>query len=290
MADILPKISIITPVFNQKDFIEDCITSILNQNYPNLEYIIVDGGSTDGTLNIISRYAGGISYTVSEPDKGMYDALQKGFSKSTGEIMCWLNADDKLHPQSLFTIAEIFKKNNAINWLQGLPTVIDKDNRVVFSRPARNDKFEFLLKKYHDGIFIQQESTCWRRKLWEKAGGMISREFKFAGDFELWMRFYQYDDLYSTHALIGAFRYRGKGQLSKDHYDEYLNECDQIIDKAASNLSPEDRSRLKRLKKHERMVNHFPRLTKWILGSAGVFTKNKKTDVYFDFNEYKFKV
>ena len=90
----LPKISIVTPSFNQAQFIEETILSVLNQNYPNLEYIIIDGGSTDGSVDIIKKYADKIAYWVSEKDSGMYDAINKGFGKSTGEILAWINSDD----------------------------------------------------------------------------------------------------------------------------------------------------------------------------------------------------
>lgn len=289
MSDHYPKISIVTPVFNQKDFIEHCIGSILNQNYPNLEYIIIDGGSTDGTLDIINKYSSQITYLLSEPDKGLYDALRKGFSKTRGDIMGWLNSDDILHPRSLFTIAEIFDSNSNIHWLQGLPTVIDLNNRIVFTRPARHDKFDFLLKSYHDGNFIQQESTFWTKSLWEKAGAYISQDYKYAGDFDLWMRFYEKEELFCTNAMIGAFRYRGKGQLSKDHYSEYLYECDKITDREIGKLSATDSDLLASLKKNKNRIIKFPRLSRWIFGPETAGPDKLKNEVYFDFNEYKFK-
>jgi len=287
MTDIYPTISIITPVFNQIDFIEDCIRSILDQNYPNLEYIIIDGGSTDGTTDIIEKYASKLHYWISEPDNGLYHALQKGFQRSTGEIMGWLNSDDILQKNSLFTIAEILGTYNDVHWLQGLPTVIDIHNRIVFSRKTRHDKYDFLLKEYHDGIFIQQESTYWRRILWEKAGAFISTDYKIAGDFELWMRFFKQETLYGTNAIIGSFRYRGKGQLSKDHYAEYLDECDKIIDAAVKELSPEESLILKRKQKMREMKARFPLLSKLIKrrSSPGKLSN----EIYFDFNEYKFR-
>jgi glycosyltransferase involved in cell wall biosynthesis len=287
MTDIYPTISIVTPVFNQIDFIEDCIRSILDQNYPNLEYIIIDGGSTDGTTDIIEKYASKLHYWISEPDNGLYHALQKGFQKSTGEIMGWLNSDDILQNNSLFTIAEILGTHNDVHWLQGLPTVIDIHNRIVFSRKPRHDKYDFLLKEYHDGIFIQQESTYWRRILWEKAGAFISTDYKIAGDFELWMRFFKQGTLYGTNAIIGSFRYRGKGQLSKDHYAEYLDECDKIIDAAVRELSPEESLILKRKKKKKEMKIRFPLLSKLI--NRRSYPGKLSNEIYFDFNEYKFR-
>jgi glycosyltransferase involved in cell wall biosynthesis len=287
MPDIYPKISIVTPVFNQEEFIEDCIRSILDQNYPNLEYLIIDGSSTDGTTDIIKKYAGKIQYWVSESDNGLYHALQKGFQKTTGEIMGWLNSDDILLQHSLFTIAEIFGNYSDINWLQGLPTVIDNQNRIVYSRRARQDKYEFLMKDYHDGIFIQQESTYWRRNLWEKAGSFISTDYNIAGDFELWMRFFEQGILYGTDALIGSFRYRGKGQMSKDNYPEYLDECDKIVNAAVSRLSGDELSIFKKKLKMKRMKERYPLFSK-ITTRMGA-TDKANNEVYFDFKDYKFK-
>src|SRR5579863_247434 len=103
-----PKISVVTVSFNSERYIEDCILSILDQNYPALEYIVVDGGSTDGTMEIINKYAGKISLILSEPDSGPAAALNKGFKNTTGEIMGWLNTDDRLHSNALFAIAGVF--------------------------------------------------------------------------------------------------------------------------------------------------------------------------------------
>lgn len=224
-----PRISIITPNFNQAEFLEQTIVSVLNQNYPNLEYIIIDGGSTDGSVDIIRKYENRLSYWISEPDNGMYYALQKGFIISTGEIMGWINSDDILHKNSLFIIASLFENNPLVNWIQGYPNVINENGTIIFEREPRYKVGPFLLKHYNDWIFVQQESTFWRRKLWEKAGSEISVNYKFAGDFELWMRFFNFDNLYITKAYIGAFRSR-VGQISGVSGDLYLKECDQIID------------------------------------------------------------
>ena len=105
-----PKISIVTPSFNQAEFLEQTICSVLNQNYPNLEYIIIDGGSTDGSVEIIKKYADKFTYWVSEKDNGQYDAINKGFSHTTGDIMGWINSSDIYYPWTLSMIAEIFEK------------------------------------------------------------------------------------------------------------------------------------------------------------------------------------
>lgn len=225
-----PKISIVTPVFNQVDYIERTIKSIINQNYPNLEYIIVDGGSTDGTLEIIKKYESKITRIISEPDQGMYYALEKGLKISTGEIIAWLNADDLYHYNSFFIIAEIFQKYNEVEFLMGQPTTFDENDRCVYVSELRKwSKFDYYIDKAN--WVIQQESTFFRRSLWKRSGEFIDKEYKLAADCELWTRFLTKGNarLYMTNALIGGFRKREK-QLSsnKDLYDKevkqiYLN-------------------------------------------------------------------
>jgi len=232
-------ISIITPNLNGERYLEETILSVIEQGYANLEYIIIDGGSTDGSLEIIQKYRNQIIYFESKKDEGLYDALNKGFQRSTGEIMGWLNSDDILHRKSLFTLAEIFSSYPDIQWLQGYPTVIDETGRIVFHRPPVYEKEFFYKMGYINGSFIQQESTFWRRSLWNKAGSFISTDYKFAGDFELWIRFFHHAPLFISKAMIGAFRMRKEGQISKTNYVNYIRECDEIIEKNRS-LLPED--------------------------------------------------
>ena len=223
------KLSIVTPVLNQVNHIEATIQSILSQGYPNLEYIIIDGGSTDGTIDVIKKYESSLSYWVSEPDKGMYDAIQKGFEHSTGEIMAWLNADDMYHKGSFFTIAEIFSTFAEVEWLEGAISIWDNHDcggRTVIVGPSRAfSKYDFLMGDYH---WIQQEATVWRRSLWEKTGG-LNTQLKYAGDFALWLSFFRHAKLYRTDALIGGFRTWCNQQLSVASRDKYEEECRTVL-------------------------------------------------------------
>jgi glycosyltransferase involved in cell wall biosynthesis len=224
-----PKITIVTPNFNGAKYLERTIDSVVGQNYPNLEYIVMDGGSTDGSVDIIRKYAKYLAHWESKPDNGLYDALNQGFRKSSGEIMGWINSDDLLMTRSLFSLADIFSVHESIRWIQGYPAVTDEDDRIVYHRPAVGPKIFFYLKDYHNGSFIQQESTFWKRSLWEDAGKFIATEYRYAGDFELWMRFFNHARLYITDALLGAFRLRRDGQISTSNYKSYLEECDRIV-------------------------------------------------------------
>jgi glycosyltransferase involved in cell wall biosynthesis len=202
-----PRISLVTPVFNSAKYIEQTIRSVLGQGYPNLEYFIVDGGSTDGTLDIIRKYEDQISGWSSEPDKGMYDALNKGFAKTKGEVMGWISATDQLHTSGLAVVGSIFREFADVEWITGRPTGFNEEGMTtaVLDLP-RWSRWRFLAGANR---YIQQESTFWRRSLWEKAGSRVDDSRRYASDFELWVRFFQHAKLYSADVLIGGFRAHG---------------------------------------------------------------------------------
>ena len=224
-----PKISIVTPSFNCKEFIGDTISSVLNQGYPNLEYIIIDGASTDGTTQVIEQYANRLSYWHSKKDGGQYDAINQGFAKSTGDILCWLNADDMLLPHSLFAVGEIFAQFPQVEWISSLqPASWDArgylskvDSLPGFSQQAFLDGL-YLPTTAKKGYWLQQESTFWRRSLWEKAGSTIP-DYDLAGDFALWCQFYQHAQLYGVSNPLGGFRML-EGQRS-EVYLTYITEA-----------------------------------------------------------------
>jgi len=229
-----PKISIVTPCYNSGTYLEETILSVLGQNYPNLEYIIIDGQSTDNSVEIIKKYENKLSYWISEKDKGMYEAIQKGFDKSTGEIMAWINADDLYHRKSFFVIAELFSKYTKINWLVGASTQWDEHGRGTNIDHSRKfTRYDFLIGDFK---WIQQESCFFRRTLWDKAGSYIDKTLYYAGDFELWFRFFRSDKLYVTNALIGGFRIRSSNQLSLEGMPKYLEETNAILKKETLNI------------------------------------------------------
>lgn len=230
MTHTLPKISIVTPSFNQGEFLEECIESVLSQNYPNLEYIIMDGGSSDNSVEIISKYKNYLKYWQSQPDGGQYAAIEDGFSRSTGEIMAWLNSDDKYHHNAFYKIAYIFSSFQNMEWIVGRQTCWDKCGDVSFvnrSLPTYGRE-RFMRKDYCDP-HIQQESSFWRRSLWEKAGGYLRKDLAFAGDLELWLRFFRCAELHSVDAILGGFRNHGN-QKSVLFAEKYRTEAEALLD------------------------------------------------------------
>ncbi len=270
-----PKISIVTPSFNQADYLEATILSILNQNYPNLEYIIIDGGSTDNSVEIIKKYADKLTFWVSEPDNGLYDAVQKGFKQSTGDVMAWLNSDDLYHPNALKTVAEIFNSFADIQWMTTTPTAFDETGRTVNvtdSLKIKWSKFRFYAGDFR---WIQQESTFWRRSLWQKAGERMAVNLRFAGDFELWLRFFRYEKLYFISTLTGGFRLRSTKQLSFDNMDAYLVEVHDCLKAERVNLSRLDKIKM-RLLKLDKLLRLLPKI-------RNIYEKSRISETHFEF-------
>jgi glycosyltransferase involved in cell wall biosynthesis len=184
-----PKISIVTPSFNQAQFLERTILSVLNQNYPNLEYIIIDGGSKDGSVEIIKRYEKHLAYWISEPDKGQAAALNKGFKKCTGKILAWLCSDDLYLPGTLQKVGYIYAQDR-VDLIYGNTYLIDENDKIIGEH--RNVGFSkyFSRKAIVHGLFsISQPSMFWSRELFTRAGGSISEDLCNVLDNDLIIRF-----------------------------------------------------------------------------------------------------
>jgi glycosyltransferase involved in cell wall biosynthesis len=241
-----PKITIVTPNYNLGQYIEHTINSVLSQNYPNLEYIIIDGGSTDNSVEIIKKYEKHLTWWVSESDIGMYDAVNKGFNRATGDIMAWINSDDVFYDHAFATVSKLFSTLKDVEWLTGAGTVINEHGYIIKVRSCRRwSKYHYCMGDYK---FIQQESTFWRRSLWDRSGGYIDANYKFAGDLELWSRFFQYASLYIYKGPLGKFRKRQVGNKANENMEAYYEEANKALSLLNDRLLETERKVFRKIK------------------------------------------
>lgn len=241
-----PCISIVTPSYNQAKYLEECMDSVLSQGYPNLEYVVMDGGSTDGSVEIIKKYEKHLTYWQSCPDGGQYAAINAGFTHTSGEIMAWLNSDDRYHPNAFLKVACAFHEYPEVNWVTGRRTIcgeagffIDIDKFYPHFSRAK------ILSGHFDKPFIMQEATFWRRGLWNNAGGRLDTRYQLAADTELWLRFFRTDHLYLLDALLAEFRQQADNrsiQNIKKYHEEarsaILLELTSLQDEASFKIPP----------------------------------------------------
>jgi len=204
----LPLVSIVTPSFNQAPFLEETILSVLGQDYPNLEYLIVDGGSTDGSLEIIRRYADRLAWWVSEPDRGQTEAINKGFAHARGEIFAWLNSDDMYLPQAVSEAVQYLQNHAEVGLVYGDANFIDERGRVLGKFPARQTDYRRLRRGY---VHIPQQAAFFRAELWRKVGP-LDTSFYFAMDYDLWVRIARHAKIVYLPRLWANFRLHGSAK------------------------------------------------------------------------------
>ena len=221
-----PRISIVTPSYQQGEYIEQTIRSVLMQGYPNLEYIIVDGGSTDYTQVVLRRYGSELDVCISEPDGGQADAINKGFQHSSGEILAWLNSDDMHLPTTLIEVALAFETAEALNPTCPVDLVcgrallysenesaIFQEHRSKFTRgisklPLEMNDFDLWEKS---AAFFYQPEVFFTRRAWNKIGSSLNPFLHYALDYDLWIRMAKREIyLYSTDARLAIFRFHDK--------------------------------------------------------------------------------
>jgi glycosyltransferase involved in cell wall biosynthesis len=179
-----PLVSIVTPSYNQAAYLEETILSVLGQTYPRIEYILVDGASQDGSLEIIRRYEGKLAHWISEKDKGQTDAINKGFALARGEFLAWLNSDDTLLPDAVEEAVAYLLEHPGVGLVYGDANYIDEKSRVIGKFPAAQTDLPRLRRGY---VHIPQQASFFRKALWDRVGP-LDDSFFFAMDYDLWTR------------------------------------------------------------------------------------------------------
>jgi GT2 family glycosyltransferase len=228
-----PRISIVTPSLDHGRFLERTIRSVVEQDYPALEYVVRDGGSRDGTVEILERWAPCLASWESAPDDGQAEAINRGFSRSTGDVLGWLNSDDLLLPGSLATVAAYFAARPEIDVVYGHRLLIDAEDRVIgrWVLPRHDDR----LLAWVD--YVPQETLFWRRRIWERVGSALDPTFHFALDWDLLLRFREAGARFARiPRFLGAFRVTAEQKSSRDLLTTGRLEMDRLRLRALGTL------------------------------------------------------
>lgn len=204
----LPKVSIVTPSFNQAPFLEQTLRSVLEQDYPNLEYIVIDGGSSDGSLEIIHKYADRLAYWQSQPDQGQTDAINQGFTRASGEILAWLNSDDLLLPGAVSVAVRALHEHPEAAMVYGDALLINAEGKTIGKFPAAQTDYRKLRRGY---VHIPQQASFFRADLWQQVAP-LDVSFYFAMDYDLWVRLAALAPLVYVPEFWAAFRLHGAGK------------------------------------------------------------------------------
>ena len=179
-----PTVTIVTPSFNQAPYLEATIRSVLDQDYPRIEYIVMDGGSTDGSVEIIKKYADRLAFWTSEPDEGQTDAINKGFARAKGEIIAWLNSDDVYRPGAIAEAVDFMQTHPDVGLVYGDADYIDEKGEIIGWFPAAETDYKRLRRGY---VHIPQQAAFFRASVWRMVGP-LDPSFYFAMDYDLWVR------------------------------------------------------------------------------------------------------
>jgi glycosyltransferase involved in cell wall biosynthesis len=212
-------------------WVPETVKSVIGQEYPGLEYIVIDGASTDGTREYLQTQARHFSVLRSESDDGQYAAIAKGMDCATGDVLGWINGDDVLMPWTLRTVARIFQEFPHVEWISGMPAYLNTASECFLVSPvAAAYPCRYIANGwFREGLlgYLMQETMFWRRDLWERAGG-LDLQWRWAGDFDLWTRFAATAELTAVATPLAAFRIRGEANRSRQgsaYRDEVIQRC-----------------------------------------------------------------
>jgi len=211
----LPSISVVTPSYNQCRFVEQTIRSVLFQQYPKLEYIIIDGGSTDGSVDIIRDYSPWLTYWTSEPDRGQAHAINKGFARATGEVLCWLNSDDYFLPGTLLTAGRALAGHTGCHALAGHCRRIYQDGLPSVELKGRYENRRRLLQFWR-GYQMHQAAIFWRREVLETVG-FLDEQLHLIMDFDYWARISEHFDFANIDQTLTCCNYHDEAKTGDDY-------------------------------------------------------------------------
>ena len=203
-----PLVTIITPSFNQARYLEATIQSVLSQDYPRIEYMIVDGGSTDGSVDVIKKYESKLAWWVSEKDKGQTDAINKGFAPAKGDILAWINSDDTYEPGAVNAAVKYLQEHPEVGMVYGDCNFINESGRIIGKFGSAQTNYRLLRQGY---AHIPQQTMFLRADLWKKVGP-LDPSFYFAMDYDLWTRIASRSEIKYVPQTWANFRLHTSGK------------------------------------------------------------------------------
>lgn len=245
------RLCMVTTNFNYGAFLDDCMRSIVtSRGFDRVDYIVMDGGSTDNSMEIVQRYAPQLKHSQSAKDEGMYHAIQAGFALSDAPYMGWLNSDDQLTPWTIQTVLDIFDQLPEVRWITSRHPMQARRDGVVIKADFLPgvDAWGFYNGEHVRSLglpssgWIVQDCTFWRRDLWDEVGATFDLSLKLAGDFELWARFLQKTPLYVVPVPFGIYRFHGANKAIAQR-DAYRDECVEVLNRYTP-IVPSDLKRL----------------------------------------------
>lgn len=254
-----PRITIVTPALSRDEWLEATVRSVVHQDYPNLEYIVIEDGTSAERRRVLDRYASNFSWQACPPGTEFFAALNLAFAKSTGEILGWLEPGEMLHVNGAAVIGGVFAALPSVEWITGRPFHFNPSGMPTgMKHLERWSRMRFLAG---GNKYIHRDTTFWRRSLWERAGGALSTEWGLAGDFELFIRLFRHARLYSVDALIGGYRTHPGIHSKTGSHKKYNDLCDRIADRELASVRGAYGAKLFRML--TRIIAHIPRVRRW---------------------------
>ena len=271
-----PKISIITPSFNQGKFLEETIKSVISQNYPNLDYIIIDGGSKDDSIDIINRYSKYLSYFKSESDKGQAEAINKGMKRAQGDIVAYLNSDDCYKEGTLKFVAEVFSQNPGLDFIYGDSELIDEHGEKIGVH--KEIDFDFIMGSFFGfGPIIPQPSAFWKSKIFKEVG-YFNEDLDYNLDGDFFSRAVKNRNVKHYPIILSKNRFHDRSKTVQNinaPTSKYLNEHLNEVISSYSNL------------KISRIIPFkYSKAVRWLYRSKRIFTRLLKGHYFRDY-EYR---
>jgi glycosyltransferase involved in cell wall biosynthesis len=254
-----PRITIVTPALDRDEFLEATVRSITSQDYPNLEFIVIEDGTSPDRRRVLDKYASHFRWEVCAPGTELCAAVNAAFAKSAGEILGWLEPGDMLHTNGLQVIGGVFSTFPDVEWITGRPFNFSPSGKPAgLKHLERWSRIRFLAG---GNKYIHRDTTFWRRSLWEKSGGALSTEYGLAGEFDLFLRFFRHTRLYSVEALIGGYRTHPGNYSKSGSHSRYNQICDGLADRELAGVSGAYGAKL--FRGLTRALAHIPKVRNW---------------------------